>query len=68
MGARPVGLSEDGAVTSGLDEAMARVGDRWTLLVVDALLEGPPPVLGAPGGHPPAGPQRAHGPAPAPRG
>lgn len=41
MGARPVGLSEDGAVTSGLDEAMARVGDRWTLLVVDALLEGP---------------------------
>ncbi len=34
-------LSEDGAVTSGLDEAMARVGDRWTLLVVDALLERP---------------------------
>jgi DNA-binding HxlR family transcriptional regulator len=28
-------------VTSGLDAAMARVGDRWTLLVVDALLEGP---------------------------
>jgi DNA-binding HxlR family transcriptional regulator len=28
-------------VTSGLDEAMARVGDRWTLLVVDALLVGP---------------------------
>jgi DNA-binding HxlR family transcriptional regulator len=36
-----VTLSEDEAVTSGLDEAMARVGDRWTLLVVDALLEGP---------------------------
>jgi len=35
------GLSEDEAVTSGLDEAMARVGDRWTLLVVDALLERP---------------------------
>jgi DNA-binding HxlR family transcriptional regulator len=28
-------------VTSGLDAAMAAVGDRWTLLVVDALLEGP---------------------------
>ncbi|HEY5251498.1 MAG TPA: helix-turn-helix domain-containing protein [Acidimicrobiales bacterium] len=28
-------------MTSGLDEAMARVGDRWTLLVVDALLVGP---------------------------
>jgi len=28
-------------VTSGLDAAMARVGDRWTLVVVDALLEGP---------------------------
>ncbi len=26
---------------SGLDAAMARVGDRWTLLVVDALLGGP---------------------------
>ena len=26
---------------SPLDEALARVGDRWTLLVVDALLEGP---------------------------
>jgi len=38
-GRRPV--SEDGPVTSGLDAAMARVGDRWTLLVVDALLEGP---------------------------
>lgn len=27
--------------TPGLDSAMARVGDRWTLLVVDALLERP---------------------------
>jgi DNA-binding HxlR family transcriptional regulator len=26
---------------SPLEEAVARVGDRWTLLVVDALLEGP---------------------------
>ena len=28
-------------VSSGLDAAMATVGDRWTLLVVDALLDGP---------------------------
>ena len=34
-------IRKDGPVTSGLDEAMARVGDRWTLLVVDALLVGP---------------------------
>jgi DNA-binding HxlR family transcriptional regulator len=34
-------MGQDGPVTSGLDEAMARVGDRWTLLVVDALLAGP---------------------------
>ena len=27
--------------TSPLEEAVARVGDRWTLLVVDALLDGP---------------------------
>ena len=27
--------------TTPLDRALARVGDRWTLLVVDALLEGP---------------------------
>jgi DNA-binding HxlR family transcriptional regulator len=26
--------------TSGLDAALARVGDRWTLLLVDALLDG----------------------------
>jgi DNA-binding HxlR family transcriptional regulator len=32
---------KDDPVTSGLDEAMARVGDRWTLLVVEALLVGP---------------------------
>jgi len=29
------------AGNSALDEAMARVGDRWTLLIVDALLDGP---------------------------
>lgn len=28
-------------VTSALDSAMARVGDRWTLQVVEALLSGP---------------------------
>jgi DNA-binding HxlR family transcriptional regulator len=28
------------AATDGLAEAMARVGDRWSLLVVDALLDG----------------------------
>ena len=28
------------SATSGLDAALARVGDRWTLLLVDALLEG----------------------------
>lgn len=27
--------------TSPLDEALARVGDRWTLLVVAALMDGP---------------------------
>jgi DNA-binding HxlR family transcriptional regulator len=27
--------------TSPLDEALARVGDRWTLLLVQALLDGP---------------------------
>ena len=27
--------------SSGLDLAMARVGDRWALLIVDALLAGP---------------------------
>ena len=34
-------MVQDEAVTSGLDAAMARVGDRWTLLVVDALLAAP---------------------------
>lgn len=29
------------ASASGLDEALRRVGDRWTLLLVDALLPGP---------------------------
>jgi DNA-binding HxlR family transcriptional regulator len=29
------------AVASPLDEAVARVGDRWTLLLVQALLDGP---------------------------
>ena len=38
---RQTTMGQDGPVTSGLDEAMARVGDRWTLLVVDALLAGP---------------------------
>ena len=27
--------------TTPLDRALARVGDRWTLLIVDALLDGP---------------------------
>jgi DNA-binding HxlR family transcriptional regulator len=31
----------EGAGNSALDVAMARVGDRWTLLIVDALLDGP---------------------------
>ncbi len=31
----------DPAARSPLDEALARVGDRWSLLVVDTLLEGP---------------------------
>ena len=29
------------ALPSGLESALDRVGDRWSLLVVDALLEGP---------------------------
>lgn len=28
-------------LNSGLDRAVAQVGDRWTLLIIDALLEGP---------------------------
>lgn len=30
-----------GEPTSGLEEAAARIGDRWTLLIVDALLVAP---------------------------
>jgi DNA-binding HxlR family transcriptional regulator len=30
-----------GVSGSGLDAALARVGDRWSLLVVEALLDGP---------------------------
>ena len=29
------------AAVSALDSALARVGDRWSLLIVEALLEGP---------------------------
>jgi len=31
---------EDGATRSALGEALDAVGDRWTLLVVEALLDG----------------------------
>jgi DNA-binding HxlR family transcriptional regulator len=31
----------ESAPTTALADALARVGDRWTLLVVEALLEGP---------------------------
>ena len=34
-------MAEPGNVSSPLAEALARVGDRWTLLVVEALLTGP---------------------------
>ena len=34
-------MSEPEPVSSPLAEALARVGDRWTLLIVDALLPGP---------------------------
>jgi DNA-binding HxlR family transcriptional regulator len=45
--ATPLHAGQDEKVTADLDpptaleEAVARVGDRWTLLVVDALLHGP---------------------------
>ncbi|MGI8661849.1 MAG: winged helix-turn-helix transcriptional regulator [Acidimicrobiales bacterium] len=48
--AHSVGTGEDASVpsgqqdahdASGLQDAVARVGDRWTLLVVHALLDGP---------------------------
>src|SRR5207237_9320331 len=32
---------DDPASASALEEAVARVGDRWTLLLVNSLLEGP---------------------------
>lgn len=35
------GAEDEAPGNSALDGAMARVGDRWTLLVVDALLDGP---------------------------
>src|SRR5262252_1717576 len=34
-------MAESAADSSPLAEALARVGDRWTLLVVEALLAGP---------------------------
>jgi DNA-binding HxlR family transcriptional regulator len=34
-------MAESGHGSSPLAEALARVGDRWTLLVVEALLAGP---------------------------
>jgi DNA-binding HxlR family transcriptional regulator len=33
--------SKESKTSSPLSEALARVGDRWTLLVVEALLDGP---------------------------
>ena len=35
------GVEADDAATSALADALASVGDRWTLLVIAALLEGP---------------------------
>jgi DNA-binding HxlR family transcriptional regulator len=34
-------MAESALDSSPLTEALARVGDRWTLLVVEALLTGP---------------------------
>ncbi len=34
-------MTEPGHASSPLAEALARVGDRWTLLLVEALLDGP---------------------------
>jgi DNA-binding HxlR family transcriptional regulator len=34
-------LEEDGAAHSALADALATVGDRWTLLIVASLLDGP---------------------------
>jgi DNA-binding HxlR family transcriptional regulator len=36
-----VGAGKSPAGNAALDVAMARVGDRWTLLIIDALLDGP---------------------------
>ena len=36
-----VGATESGSGTSALDAALGRVGDRWSFLVVEALLDGP---------------------------
>jgi DNA-binding HxlR family transcriptional regulator len=38
-----VGVAEESgrSAGSGLDSALERVGDRWSLLIVEALLEGP---------------------------
>lgn len=36
-----VGEAESGANGSALDAALGRVGDRWSFLVVEALLDGP---------------------------
>ena len=37
----PTTYRASSAVPSGLETALDRVGDRWSLLVVDALLDGP---------------------------
>jgi DNA-binding HxlR family transcriptional regulator len=37
----PVTASTEPVAASALDEATVRVGDRWTLLLVQALLDGP---------------------------
>ena len=34
-------MTEPGPASSPLAEALGRVGDRWTLLIVEALLSGP---------------------------
>ena len=34
-------MAEAGGESTALERAVARVGDRWSLLVVDALLDGP---------------------------
>ena len=39
--ARSTSESITGASASALEAALDRVGDRWSLLIVDALLEGP---------------------------